>query len=526
MIRRRILAGGVHTVVTAFAGIGHALMIKHPGGKSVGVMAHAAILGRGNMSGRLAGSKRAVVARGAIAGDAVVSEDRRFKRRGVVAKVAILVRGDMVCRRIFAGGKYTVMTTFARRGNTLEIEYARGKAAGAVAHPAVFGGGNVIYRLTRGKRAVMAAGAIAGDADVSENRWAKRRGGMADVAILCGRYMNGRRILTDGGYTVVTTFTPSGNALMAKCCGNKSTARDVTDTAIFLGRDVGNGLAGGYGTVMAGCAVVDDVHMIERRPRKGAGIGMTHRAVLCGGQVILGKSHTDHAVVTACAATCYTVVIKNAGGKSAGSMAVAAIIASRHMVERLTDCVNSIVAGSAQLVLDTGDGVIETIGPGEGAGVVTHAAIVGDGGMIGYFARRGRAVVTGLTRGRYGAVVENDGEKIIHDVTQVTGIAGDDMSVFLTGGDYTVVANFAILGNACVVITAVRCQFEKSRGIVTVVTFGVGCGVSAGFADGPHTVMAFTAFTKHFQMIDKRGNGKAKRRMTHLTQIAGGHVIR
>ena len=51
VIRRRILAGGVHAVVTAFAGIGHALMIKHPGGKTVGVVAHAAILGGGDMGG-------------------------------------------------------------------------------------------------------------------------------------------------------------------------------------------------------------------------------------------------------------------------------------------------------------------------------------------------------------------------------------------------------------------------------------------------------------------------------------------
>ena len=147
VIRRRILAGGVHTVVTAFAGIGHALMIKHPGGKSVGVMAHAAILGRGNMSGRLAGSKRAVVARGAIAGDAVVSEDRRFKRVSIMAKVAILGSGQMVRCRIFAGGKYTVVTSVTTRCHALVIEHAGGKTGGNMAHGTVFRGGNMICRL-------------------------------------------------------------------------------------------------------------------------------------------------------------------------------------------------------------------------------------------------------------------------------------------------------------------------------------------------------------------------------------------
>jgi len=100
------------------------------------------------------------------------------------------------------------------------------------------------------------------------------------------------------------------------------------------------------------------------------------------------------------------------------------------------------------------------------------------------------------------------------------------MSYFLTGGDYAVVADFAILGNASVVVSTVCRQLQKRSGIVTVITFGVGCGMLAGFAYGPHTIMALTTFTKYFQMIDKRNNGKAKWRMTHLAQITGGHMIR
>jgi len=169
VIHRRILAYGVHTVVAAFAVIGHTLVIERAGGKTAYAMAHAAIRSRRNMCGRLAGSIRTIVTSGAIAGDTVVIKDRRFKRASRVAKVAILVRGDMVCGRIFAFSIYTVMTTFTRRGNALVIEHAGGKASGVMAHPAILVCRNVIYRLTHCIRAVMAAGAITGDAYVSED---------------------------------------------------------------------------------------------------------------------------------------------------------------------------------------------------------------------------------------------------------------------------------------------------------------------------------------------------------------------
>jgi len=63
--------------------------------------------------------------------------------------------------------------------------------------------------------------------------------------------MDDRRILTGGSYTVVTTLTAAGNALMTKRCRNKSVTRDMTDAAIFQGRNVGSRLAGGNSAVMA-----------------------------------------------------------------------------------------------------------------------------------------------------------------------------------------------------------------------------------------------------------------------------------
>jgi hypothetical protein len=72
------------------------------------------------------------------------------------------------------------------------------------------------------------------------------------------------------------------------------------------------------------------------------------------------------------------------------------------------------------------------------------------------------------------------------------------MTLMLAHGYNAVVANVAPAGYACVVITTICCQFQKTSGIVTVITFGTGCRVFVGFADGPYTVMAFTAFTKNF----------------------------
>ena len=48
------------------------------------------------------------------------------------------------------------------------------------------------------------------------------------------------------------------------------------------------------------------------------------------------------------------------------------------------------------------------------------------------------------------------------------------MPFLLASGYYAVVANLAILRYARVVITAVCLKFQKTSGIVTVVTFGIG----------------------------------------------------
>jgi hypothetical protein len=276
--------------VTTFAANGNAFVIKHASGKTSGVMAHPAILGSGDVIYRLAYGRRTVVAGDAIAGDIHVIKDRRTKRCSGMAKVAILVSGHMVYRRILTGGVLTVVTTFACIGNVLVVKHTGGKTRGVMTYPTIRGSGNVIYRFINGRRAVMAADAITSDALVTEDRWTKRRGRVAKMAILVGWHMDHRRIFTSSKYAIVTAFATPGNTLMIKYRRNKSIPGDMTETAVILCWNMRVRLTIGYDTVMAGLAVVKGVYVVERSSHKRSRVEVTDRAILCGWQVILGKS--------------------------------------------------------------------------------------------------------------------------------------------------------------------------------------------------------------------------------------------
>ena len=62
-------------------------------------------------------------------------------------------------------------------------------------------------------------------------------------------------------------------------------------------------------------------------------------------------------------------------------------------------------------------------------------------------------------------------------------------------------------------------------GIVAVIAFDDRRHMKFGFTDGQYTVMAFTAISEYFQMINKGDNVKSERRMTGLAGIRGGDVI-
>ena len=90
MVHRRTLTDGVNPIVTTFAIVRHAGVIKHPSGKAAGVMAYPAILGGGDVRRGFTCGVGTVVARSTITGDALVREDRGTKRRGGMTQVAIL----------------------------------------------------------------------------------------------------------------------------------------------------------------------------------------------------------------------------------------------------------------------------------------------------------------------------------------------------------------------------------------------------------------------------------------------------
>jgi hypothetical protein len=77
MVGGRILTDRKLPVMTAVTTTGHPGVIKHPGGKTAGDMAHRAILGSGNMVDRLANGGRAIMTGRTIVHDTRVIEHRR-----------------------------------------------------------------------------------------------------------------------------------------------------------------------------------------------------------------------------------------------------------------------------------------------------------------------------------------------------------------------------------------------------------------------------------------------------------------
>ena len=110
----------------------------------------------------------------------------------------------------------------------------------------------------------MAAGAIAADAIVTEDRGTECHGGVAEVTILGGGQVVGGRILTSRKLSVMTAVTTIVDTRVIKHAGGK-TAGDMTHRAILGGRNMIHSLANGGRAVMTGSAVVHDAGVIEHR---------------------------------------------------------------------------------------------------------------------------------------------------------------------------------------------------------------------------------------------------------------------
>ncbi|MAF84187.1 MAG: hypothetical protein CL797_08805 [Chromatiales bacterium] len=151
--------------------------------------------------------------------------------------------------------------------------------------------------------------------------------------------------------TDMTTFTPTGNALMnrdEKGCRRKNTSGVVTDTAIILSRNVVHRLRSCDTRVMAGCTIVwiypqvTEGYSCESREVSD---NVTRRAIQGCRYVIGGFSETDFAVMAKrTIAGIDTHVIERRTCKVDGVMAHGAILGGRQVIEELTDADHIVVA--------------------------------------------------------------------------------------------------------------------------------------------------------------------------------------
>lgn len=201
-----------------------------------------------------------------------------------------------------------------------------------MAHAAIAGGRDMVCGLAFCHRAVVAGGAVAGDAGMAEDRRLEGGDGMAEIAVLTRRQMIGRGILAGGERAVMATAAAAGDALMMKRRWREFVADDMAYTAIAHGRNMVRLLAGGDDAIVAGHADIDDAMMIEDRSGERIGPQMAGGAVFHGRQMNGGFARADHAVMASRAAVDHARMIINAGGKAARGVAGAAIAAERHVI--------------------------------------------------------------------------------------------------------------------------------------------------------------------------------------------------
>ena len=89
-----------------------------------------------------------------------------------------------------------------------------------------------------------------------------------------------------------------------------------------------------------------------------------------------------------------------------------------------------------------------------------------------------------------------------------------------------VVAPTATTRNTRMIKATIQCQRQKIVGIMAVIAFDGRWQVNFRFTDGQYTVVAFTAISEYFQMINTWDNGHSQRGMAGLTHITGTEVIR
>ena len=164
--------------------------------------------------------------------------------------------------RVLALGGRTVMTGRAGSADVLMTEIGRLPGRGRMTVAAGIARGDVITRLARGDRAVVAGGATAPHRAVihldnglpARRRMAAlagaRRGDMARALALCGR-------------AVVATGTPATDLAVVESATGRPAARVVAGGAIIVTGDVIGRFAPGLATVMAALAATLHLTMID-----------------------------------------------------------------------------------------------------------------------------------------------------------------------------------------------------------------------------------------------------------------------
>ena len=189
MVHCRILADGIDPVVTAGAVVGDTCVIKYPGGKTTGVMAHAAIFAGGDVRGRFAGGIGTVMTGCAVIHDTLVIKHCSRESAGHVANTTIFV-GRQVCHTgpgqfvvLASGSQTTLDVTRITPGilyfGTIMIDVSISEVGSVMTDATILVGIGVRRRrrftsgIDRFKTAIVTRNTIIRDTRVIEDRWSK-----------------------------------------------------------------------------------------------------------------------------------------------------------------------------------------------------------------------------------------------------------------------------------------------------------------------------------------------------------------
>ena len=207
-----ILSDRCHSIMTGFAVINDACMIKFRADEAAGVMTDATILTGCNMRGWFIDSETGTMTCRAVIHDACMTKTGGNKASGLVAVTAITVARYMVRRWRFASGSYTIMAECAVIHDARVVICGTDKGHGVMTHGAILAiRWKMSWSQSNRSNTIVARGAVICNTCMIKNgRYKAAAGHMADVAIFSGYHMRGIGlcILTGCIDTIVARITP------------------------------------------------------------------------------------------------------------------------------------------------------------------------------------------------------------------------------------------------------------------------------------------------------------------------------